>query len=224
MRPMSMTVWTFLLLASAGVHGLGSSDEGHATADHDHEPHGHETTDRLPAAGSHGQDQGGREEHDHEQEEGHGGQQASERSAGEQHDEHDRRSKDDGHGHSDEHGHTEDEPGEVHLSPDQLKTLNVRTERLLPRALGETLRAPGEVRLNALQTGMGPYMRARPIVIKPAKEMKDETTDNCKLPRRPADDCGYNACGLIWLGLVASSLSLTRPMAPQQPKNNLTQQ
>ena len=46
-------------------------------------------------------------------------------------------------------GHAEGEPEEIHLSPDQIKVLGIRTERLEPRALGRTLSAPGEVRLNA---------------------------------------------------------------------------
>lgn len=49
-------------------------------------------------------------------------------------------------------GHGHDAGLEVHLTPAQIATLALRTERLQPRALGETLRAPGEVRLNAYAT------------------------------------------------------------------------
>ncbi len=54
--------------------------------------------------------------------------------------------------HKGEQGHAEDSPPEVHLAPAQLRTLDLRTEILQPRVLGETLRAPGEVRLNAYAT------------------------------------------------------------------------
>jgi len=65
----------------------------------------------------------------------------------------------DGHGHettdaADEkgaHGHHE-EAGEVHLSPEQRQTLDLEVSVLEPRTLGRTLRAPGEVRLNAYAT------------------------------------------------------------------------
>lgn len=53
-------------------------------------------------------------------------------------------------GNHDEHGHGE-VPG-VRLSGGQRRILNLETEVLESRVLGETLRAPGEVRLNAYAT------------------------------------------------------------------------
>jgi RND family efflux transporter MFP subunit len=45
-----------------------------------------------------------------------------------------------------------EEPSEIHLSSEQRRTLNLEISALEPHALGETLRAPGEVRLNAYAT------------------------------------------------------------------------
>lgn len=50
---------------------------------------------------------------------------------------------------SHEHRHADEGSNEVHLTPMQIDTIGVRSERLEPRALGETVSAPGEVRLNA---------------------------------------------------------------------------
>jgi RND family efflux transporter MFP subunit len=51
-----------------------------------------------------------------------------------------------------EHGHGREEVSGVHLSPEQRQTLNLETSMLEIRALGKSLRAPGEVRLNAYAT------------------------------------------------------------------------
>lgn len=51
-----------------------------------------------------------------------------------------------------EHEHGHEETSEVHLSSEQRQTLNLAILVLEPRTLGETLRAPGEVRLNAYAT------------------------------------------------------------------------
>ena len=48
--------------------------------------------------------------------------------------------------------HGQEGASEVHLSPEQRRTLDLRTEPLVARVLGEELRAPGEVRLNAYAT------------------------------------------------------------------------
>jgi RND family efflux transporter MFP subunit len=50
------------------------------------------------------------------------------------------------------HGHRREAVLEVHLSPEQRQTLNLETSVLESRALGKSLRAPGEVRLNAYAT------------------------------------------------------------------------
>lgn len=52
----------------------------------------------------------------------------------------------------DGHGHGREEASEVHLSPEQRRTLNLEIVELEPRVLGETLRSPGEVRLNTYAT------------------------------------------------------------------------
>jgi RND family efflux transporter MFP subunit len=52
----------------------------------------------------------------------------------------------------DEHGHEDVETPEVHLSPEQGETLNLEISVLEPRILEKTLRAPGEVELNAYAT------------------------------------------------------------------------
>lgn len=147
MGPIIMTTWLSLLLGSASVYAVDSSTAGHAAANHD--PHGHEMVNTVPAIGERHQDESGRDGHSHAQEDLHEGRHASEHHGEAQRDVPDKERKDDGdeHGHSDEHGH--EEPGEIHLTPDQLKTLGIRAERLEPRALGQTLSAPGEVRLNA---------------------------------------------------------------------------
>ena len=55
-------------------------------------------------------------------------------------------------GHDDGHGHDAEPPTQIHLTPEQRRTLGLRTEVLTVRAIGEGLRAPGEVRLNAYAT------------------------------------------------------------------------
>jgi RND family efflux transporter MFP subunit len=45
--------------------------------------------------------------------------------------------------------HVHAQATELHLTPDQIRTLDVQTERLVPRTLEVTMSAPGEVRLNA---------------------------------------------------------------------------
>jgi RND family efflux transporter MFP subunit len=52
----------------------------------------------------------------------------------------------------DAHGHGHAEASKVHLSPKQRQTLNLEIAALQLRTLGKSLRAPGEVRLNAYAT------------------------------------------------------------------------
>ncbi len=52
----------------------------------------------------------------------------------------------------DGHGHGPEETPEVHLTPEQIRTLHLEISELQLRVLGETLRAPGEVRLNTYAT------------------------------------------------------------------------
>lgn len=63
---------------------------------------------------------------------------------------------DDHRGTAGEHGdghHDDTEPSaQVHLTPEQRRTLDLRTEALTARAIGDGLHAPGEVRLNAYAT------------------------------------------------------------------------
>lgn len=59
---------------------------------------------------------------------------------------------DDDHGDHEEHGHVQEAPAEVRLTPEQAQTLGLVTALLEPRRLGESLRAPGEVRLNSYAT------------------------------------------------------------------------
>jgi len=71
------------------------------------------------------------------------------------HAKHDPAPKSDGHlgtadGHGD--GHDTEPLAQVHLTPEQRRTLGLRTEALTVRPIGEGLRAPGEVRLNAYAT------------------------------------------------------------------------
>lgn len=54
--------------------------------------------------------------------------------------------------HHDEHGHGSEDLPEVHLTPAQRETLAIEIAELQWRVLGETLRAPGEVRLNDYAT------------------------------------------------------------------------
>ncbi len=60
--------------------------------------------------------------------------------------------QDAGEGQGDGHGHEGEPPAEVRLTPEQRRTLGLSTETLTARALGDGLRAPGEVRLNAYTT------------------------------------------------------------------------
>ncbi|MCU0842977.1 MAG: efflux RND transporter periplasmic adaptor subunit [Thiobacillaceae bacterium] len=48
--------------------------------------------------------------------------------------------------------HTSEPPAEVRLTPEQRHTLQLRTEPLAERVVGDGVRAPGEVRLNAYAT------------------------------------------------------------------------
>jgi RND family efflux transporter MFP subunit len=59
-----------------------------------------------------------------------------------------------GDGHRDERGdgHDAEPPAQVHLTPEQRRTLGLHTETLTARAIGDGLRAPGEARLNAYAT------------------------------------------------------------------------
>ncbi len=52
--------------------------------------------------------------------------------------------------HDDAHAH--EDAGVLHLTPEQQRLLEIEISVLAPRALGETLRGPGEVRLNAYAT------------------------------------------------------------------------
>lgn len=58
----------------------------------------------------------------------------------------------DDYGDHDDHGHMLEEPMEVRLTPKQLQTLGIVTAPLERRKLSESLRAPGEVRLNSYAT------------------------------------------------------------------------
>lgn len=121
MKPMILSLWLSLLLGAGSVSAIDPSNADRVTPGHSRERHAREAANAVSAGGARSPE--GRAHHDEEAR------------------------QDNGHGRSDEH--TEEGPADVHLTPDQVKALDIRTERLEPRALGETLRAPGEVRLNA---------------------------------------------------------------------------
>lgn len=68
-----------------------------------------------------------------------------------------------------EQGHEAEGPGEVHLTPEQRRTLGLTTEALTARAIGEDLRAPGEVRLNAYATAQVTPRIAAQVVARHAR-------------------------------------------------------
>ncbi|MGC1952210.1 MAG: efflux RND transporter periplasmic adaptor subunit [Gammaproteobacteria bacterium] len=150
MSPMIITVWLSQLLGSVSVYGIGPPAAGHMTLDHDSESAAYATVGTAPAAGEPCQEERGCEPHRHEQADRHGTQQPGGQDAEEQaHDDKERERDGHGHDHANEHRHLEEEPGTVQLTVQQRRTVAIRTERIEPRTLGETLRAPGEVRLNA---------------------------------------------------------------------------
>ncbi len=131
------------------------SDDG----GHEHPEHEGKDAHADHAASRSGSQQHNHDDHEQSQADEHGHLDPDEPEHGKHdhetdtdHAEHDETRRDEhGHGESGghDHAHAEEESGEVRLRPEQLHTLGIRTERLEPRALGETLRAPGEVRLNA---------------------------------------------------------------------------
>jgi membrane fusion protein, heavy metal efflux system len=66
-------------------------------------------------------------------------------------------------------GHGAEPPAQIHLTPEQRRTLGLRTEVLTARAIGEALRAPGEVRLNAYATAQVTPRIAAQIVARQAR-------------------------------------------------------
>ena len=110
----------------------GHEDHAHeAGHDEDHDDHGQD---------AHEEHTGEPESHEQEGHEGH----AHEAGRDEDHDDHGH--DEGGYADDDEHGN------EVHLRPEQLSALGIRTERLMPRAIGQVVSAPGEVRINAYAT------------------------------------------------------------------------
>jgi RND family efflux transporter MFP subunit len=76
-----------------------------------------------------------------------------------------------GDGHRDKHGdgHDAEPPAQVRLTPEQRRTLDLRTEVLTARAIGDDLRAPGEVRLNAYATAQVTPRIAAQVVARHAR-------------------------------------------------------
>jgi membrane fusion protein, heavy metal efflux system len=66
-------------------------------------------------------------------------------------------------------GHGAEPPALIHLTPEQRRTLGLRTEVLTARAIGEGLRAPGEVRLNAYATAQVTPRIAAQVVARQAR-------------------------------------------------------
>jgi len=113
------------------AHGHETGQDRHADpANHD----GHEAASDVSAADS--DRDGGASANLRDGESAHG-KEPHRQEPGEEHEAH-------------KHGH--EETSEVHLSPGQRLALDLEISVLEPRALGKTLRAPGEVRLNAYAT------------------------------------------------------------------------
>jgi RND family efflux transporter MFP subunit len=70
---------------------------------------------------------------------------------------------------STERGHGAESPPRVELTPEQRRTLSLTTESLTARALGDGLRAPGEVRLNAYATAQVTPRIAAQVVARHAR-------------------------------------------------------
>ncbi len=117
----------------------GDGQEPHRDDGHDHAAERHSEHDDHADEGT---KTDGHDDHDH----------AAERNS--EHDDHaDESIMTDGH---DDHGHADDgqddHADEVHLRPEQIQALGVKTERLVARPLGEVRQAPGEVRINRYTT------------------------------------------------------------------------
>lgn len=138
-------------------HGDESRHEAHEEAenrDDEDGEHDHEHAAPKPATSStegadKADDHGGEGQEPH-RDDGH--EHAAERRT--QHDDHANDSTNsDSH---DDHGHAsegqDEHADEVHLRPEQIQALGVKTERLVARSLGKILQAPGEVRLNRYAT------------------------------------------------------------------------
>ena len=133
-------------MVDARAEGGGpAAAESHAGHNHDHD-----------------HDQG----HAHETDQDHDAQDDAEHREAE-HDDggHD---QDEGSGH-DAHDHGSEPPAEVKLSPEQRRTLGLTIEALTARAIGEDLRAPGEVRLNAYATAQVTPRIAAQVVARHAR-------------------------------------------------------
>ncbi len=68
-----------------------------------------------------------------------------------------------------EHDHGDKKVSEVHLTPEQRRTLELEITALEPRVIAETLSAPGEVRLNAYATAQVTPRVAAQVVARHAR-------------------------------------------------------
>ncbi len=82
----------------------------------------------------------------------------AEHATAEKHDDHGAKEEhgdhDEGKGHDEGEGHGghEEAPGTIHLSSEQMKTAGIKVSLLQPVPVAQTVKAPGEVRLNAYRT------------------------------------------------------------------------
>ena len=93
------------------------------------------------------------------------------------HDDHD-----DGDKHDEKEGEHEEEAGAIHLKPEQMKAANIVVKALQISDTAVTVRAPGEVKLNAYRTiKVSPRINAQ-IINRHAK-LGDEVTEGQKIGR-----------------------------------------
>jgi cobalt-zinc-cadmium efflux system membrane fusion protein len=147
MNRMVIAVWLSQLLGSVSVYGSVPSAADDTAVEHDP---AYITASTPPAAGEPHQQERARLGRDHGQKDNQDEQQPPGFGAEEHLHKGEQRENDRGrHDHSDDDRHPQAKPKAVHLTPQQRRSVDIRTEQIEPRTLGETLRAPGEVRLNA---------------------------------------------------------------------------
>ena len=132
----------------------GHDEHAHENEDVDHDEHAHEKEDVDHDEHAHEKEDVDHDEHAHEKEDADHDEHAHEKEDAD-HDEHAHEKEDVDH---DEHDHEKEESGhddhadEVHLRPEQIKTLEIKTQILEFRKIGEILHAPGEVSMNKYAT------------------------------------------------------------------------
>ncbi len=144
----SFTAWA----AEDGAHNHAHEDHPEVRAKsaddgHDHDAHLDEHIDHKAGEG-HGVHKGhahDEAEDDHDDHKGHAHDEAED-----DHDDHKGHAHDEAEDDHDDHkGHGDEHANEVHLRPKQMHMLDIRSEALVPRVIGQVIKAPGEVRINA---------------------------------------------------------------------------